>query len=140
MGLTLSRLVLAEQYGEFCKDSHMSALKTQTGLQQADNLLKVPSTFIHLNESSKFLLLKVLCICFIQSRINTHCMDNDMQTTNLSQAELRFLYARGMDLLPDPDTSSETAMGGENKTPTVYCQPSGRSPRRLGFRRGRSKS
>ena len=42
-------------------------------------------------------------------------MDNDVQTTNLGQTELRFLYARGMDLLPDPNTSSETLMGGENK-------------------------
>ena len=100
----------------------MSSFKTQSGLHQGENLIKVPSAFICLQNARQFLLHEPTWL--LESRevfsglIWTYRVHNDVKTTDLGESELSLLQAGGMYLLPYPYRSLSVEERQEQKIET----------------------
>ena len=83
--LTFSWLILAQKDRQLREDTHVRTLQAQASLQKADDLFKVASSFIKLDEGRKFLLHDN-----VRQKVGSwreslpYCVDDYMETTNLS--------------------------------------------------------
>lgn len=71
----------------------MRPFQAQTGLKKADDLLKVTTVLVHLDQTLQLL-----------------GMYNDVETANLREAELGLLNASSVHLLPDSVGSISTVL------------------------------
>mmetsp|Transcript_2609 Transcript_2609/g.4887 ORF Transcript_2609/g.4887 Transcript_2609/m.4887 type:complete len:202 (-) Transcript_2609:124-729(-) len=80
------RLVLGIQNAQLSKHAHVGPLVPQPSLHEGDQLFKVPSGFIEMNQ-----------------RLQLICMHNDVQCAHLCQPELRRINACTIHFLPRLD-------------------------------------
>jgi hypothetical protein len=69
----------------------VGALKTETGFEEGDELVGVALELVELDERRELL-----------------GVDDEVETANLSEAELLLVDAGGVDLLPDPVEERES--------------------------------